>query len=86
MTNPNSFPVQITAVSGNGTITSGADAACTAGHGVTFANQTGLSLALAAGATTVFSLGGAVAMSNSSVNSCQGAIFSIPVSVTAASA
>ncbi len=86
VTNPNSFPVQITAVSGNGAITSDAGAGCNAGHGVTFADQTGLSLALAAGATTVFSLSGSVAMSTSSVNSCQGAIFSIPVTVTAASA
>lgn len=86
VTNPNAFPVQITAVTGNGTITSDAGAACNAGNGVTLADQTGLSLALAAGATTVFSLAGAVSMSTSSVNSCQGATFSIPVSVTAASA
>lgn len=86
VTNPNAFPVQITAVTANGAITSDAGAACNAGNGVTLADQTGLSLALAAGATTVFSLAGAVSMSTSSVNSCQGATFSIPVSVTAASA
>jgi hypothetical protein len=86
VTNPNAFPVQITAVTGNGAITSDAGAGCNAGHGVTLADQTGLSLALAAGATTVLSLSGAVSMSTSSVNSCQGATFSIPVSVTAASA
>lgn len=85
-TNPNSFPVQITAVSGNGTITSDKGVACNAAHGLTLTNQSGLTLALAAGATTVFSLSGAVAMSNASDNSCQGAIFSIPVTVTAASA
>lgn len=86
VTNPNAFPVQITAVSANGTITSDAGAAYDAGHGVAFSTQTGLSLALAAGATTVFSLAGAVSMSTSSVNSCQGALLSIPVSVTATSA
>jgi hypothetical protein len=86
VTNPNTFPVQITAVTGDGSITSDAGAACTAGHGVTLADQTGLSLSLAAGATTVFSLAGAVSMSMSSVNSCQGAVFSIPVTVTAANA
>ena len=86
VTNPNTFPVQITAVSGNGSITSDGAAACNASHGVTLTNQTGLSLSLAAGATTVFTLAGAVSMSNSSDTSCQGAVFSIPVTVTAASA
>ncbi len=86
VTNPNSFPVRITAVSGNGAITSNAGAACNAAHGVTFTNQTGLTLDLAAGATTTFSLAGAVHMSNASDNACQGAVFSIPVTVTAASA
>ena len=85
VTNPNSFPVRITAVSGNGSITSSVGA-CTAAHGVSFTNQSGLALDLAAGATTVFSLAGAVSMSNASDNSCQGATFTIPVTVTAASA
>lgn len=86
VTNPNVFPVQITAVTGNGTITSSAGATCDAGHGVSFANQSGLSLSVAAGATETFSLAGAVSMSTSVVNACQGATFSIPVTVTAASA
>jgi hypothetical protein len=86
ITNPNSFPVQITAVSANGAITSDAGASCNAAHGVTLANQSGLSLSLAAGATSTFTLAGAVSMSNSSHTSCQGAVFSIPVTVTAASA
>jgi hypothetical protein len=86
VTNPNAFPVLITAVSGNGAITSDAGAACNAGHGVTLVSQSGLSLPLAAGATTTFALAGAVSMSTSSVTSCQGAVFSIPVTVTAASA
>ncbi len=86
VTNPNSFPVRITAVSGNGAITSSAGAACNAAHGVTLSNQTGLTLDLAAGATTTFSLAGAVQMSNASDNACQEAVFSIPVTVTAASA
>jgi hypothetical protein len=86
VTNPNAFPVLITAVSGNGAITSDAGAACNAGHGVTLVSQSGLSLPLAAGATTTFTLAGAVSMSTSSVTSCQGAVFSIPVTVTAASA
>jgi hypothetical protein len=88
VTNPNSFPVEVTAVAltGGGTITSDKGAACNASHGVTLASQSGLALSVAAGATTTLSLAGAVSMSNASDNSCQGAVFSIPVTVTAASA
>ena len=82
VTNPNSFPVRVTSVTGTGAITSDKGAACNASTGVTFTNQTGLTLDLAAGATSVFTLAGAAAMSNSSDNSCQGAIFTIPVSVS----
>lgn len=85
ITNPNSFPVRVTSVTGNGTITSDKGAACNAATGVSFANQTGLTLDLAAGATTTFTLSGAVTMSNSSDNSCQGAVFTIPVSVSGTS-
>jgi hypothetical protein len=86
VSNPNPFPVRITAVSGNGTITT-PDAACNASHGVSFVNQTGLTLDLAANATDqVFTLAsGSVTMSNASVDACQGEVFSIPVSVTAVS-
>lgn len=86
VSNPNPFPVRITAVAGNGTITSDKGAACNAATGVTFTNQTGLTLDLLANETNhVFSLAGAVSMSNASDNSCQGAVFSIPVTVTAIS-
>jgi hypothetical protein len=52
---------------------------------VTFNNQTGLTLDLAANTTSTFSLANAVSMSNASDNTCQGAAFTIPVDVTAAS-
>jgi hypothetical protein len=87
VSNPNPFPVRITAVAGTGAITSDKGAACDAATGVTFVDQTGLTLDLAANATNqVLTLAsGSVTMSNASDNSCQGAVFSIPVSVTAAS-
>jgi hypothetical protein len=87
VTNPNSFPVRITAVTkqASGSITSDKGAACNAATGVTFPDQTGLALDLAAGATSTFTLAGAVGMSNASDNSCQGATFTIPVDVTAIS-
>jgi hypothetical protein len=84
-TNPNPFPVRITAVSGNGTITSDKGAACDASTGVTFSNQTGLTLDLAGGATATLTVPNAVSMSNASDNSCQGAVFTVPVSLTAVS-
>jgi hypothetical protein len=86
VSNPNPFPVRITAVAGNGTITSDKGAACDASTGVSFTNQSGLTLDLLANETNkVFTLATAVSMSNASDNTCQGAVFSVPVSVTATS-
>jgi hypothetical protein len=86
VSNPNPFPVRITAVTGNGAITSDKGAACNASTGVTFTNQGSLTLDLLASETNkVFTLTGAVSMTNASDNSCQGAIFTIPVTLTATS-
>jgi hypothetical protein len=85
VTNPNPFQVRVTTVTGNGAITSNAGAACTAATGVTFTNQTGLTNDVAANTTATVTLAGAVSMSNSSDNSCQGAVFSIPVTVSGTS-
>jgi len=87
VTNPNSFPVRITSVAKHAvsSITSDKGPACNAATGVTFTDQTGLTLDLAAGATSTFTLSGAVSMSNASDDSCQGAVFTIPVDVTAIS-
>jgi len=83
VTNPNPFPVTITVVSGNETITpdAGHASGCVT-TGVTFTNQTGLSQVVAASANTSFTVGG-VSMSNSSDNGCQGATFAVPVTFTA---
>jgi hypothetical protein len=87
--NPNPYPVRVTAVSGNGTITADAahvTAGCTnANTGVTFTNQTGLTIDVAADASATTTLNNAVSMSNASDNGCQGATFTIPVSLTGAS-
>ena len=83
VTNNNSFPVRVTYVSKQaGTITSNKGAACDASTGVTFTNQTGQTLDVAANATQTFTLANAVSMTNASDNTCQGAVFSIPVDVT----
>jgi hypothetical protein len=83
VTNSNPFAVTVTSVTGAGTITSDKGAACDAATGVTFTNTTGLTQAVGAGATVTFSLAGKVAMSNASDNSCQGAVFTIPITLAA---
>ena len=82
---PNSSPVVITTVTG-GTITSDQGAACNASTGVTFDNQTGKNFAVPAGQSASFTLTGTVHMSNASDNSCQGAVFTVPVTVSGGSA
>jgi len=85
VTNPNPFAVTVSSVTGAGTITSDKGAACDAATGVSFTNTTGLPQAVGAGATVTFSLAGKVAMSNASDNSCQGAIFTVPITLAATS-
>lgn len=87
VTNSNPFPVRISTVTKQvaASIASDKGASCNASTGVAFVDQTGLAFDLAAGATNTFTLSGAVSMTNASDNSCQGAIFTIPVTVTAAS-
>jgi len=83
--NPNPFPVTITAVNASGgAITSDKGAACDASTGVTYTNQT-VSQVVPAGGTVPFTLTGAAHMDNTSDSSCQGAVFSIPVTLTATS-
>jgi hypothetical protein len=84
VTNNNNFPVRVTAVTKqtSGTITSDKGPACNAATGVTFTDQTGLALDVAANATQTFTVANAVSMTNASDNTCQGAVFAIPVDVT----
>jgi hypothetical protein len=81
--NPNAFAVSVVSVTGSGTIApdAGHAAGCTT-TGVTFANQTGVAIAVAPGSSLVH-LAGAATMSSSSSSGCQGATFSIPVTIEA---
>lgn len=81
ISNPNPYPVKVTAINGNGTITSDAGSACNAATGVTYTNQTG-NWSVPASSSASFTLTSAVAMSNSSDDTCQGAVFTIPVSLS----
>jgi hypothetical protein len=86
ISNPNPYPVQVTSVTGNGPITADAGHASCTVTGVTFANQTGQTINVPAGGATTTTLTGAASMDNTSSNGCQGATFTIPVSLSGASA
>lgn len=77
--NPNPFPVLLTSVQPNGTI-SASNAACGDGHGVSFAGYTG-SHTLAANGTTEVVLEDVLTMAETSAPDCQGAFFTVPVSL-----
>src|ERR671928_39894 len=82
--NPNPYPVTVTGVSGSGSITADAGHSGCTTTGVTFTNQTGLTLTVPAKSGGVdgvlqTTLTGAASMSNASLNACQGATFTIPV-------
>lgn len=87
--NPNDYNVTVASITGNGAITSlNAPCGVDLAHptGVTFTDQTGLSDVVPAHSTgTQFTLTGAAHMDNTSDNSCQGATFVIPVSLSGAS-
>jgi hypothetical protein len=81
--NPNPYPVLVTEIARTGDpITSDAGGACDASTGVSMADLTGLSLSVPAGGNASFQLDDVVSMSNASDDSCQGAIFTIPVQLT----
>jgi hypothetical protein len=87
ISNPNPYPIEVTDVTGSGTITADAGhSTCgsDAGHptGVTFTDQTGQTISIAANDSTQTTLTNAAHMSNASDDSCQGATFTIPVSLS----
>src|SRR3954449_6329961 len=73
--NPNPYNVQVTAITLNGVqsdiAADGSHSGCTT-TGVTFTNQTGLTLSVPASSDTATTLSGAASMSNASLNACQG--------------
>jgi len=80
--NSNTVSAHVVAVALNGTITAtGGIGSCT-NPGVSFTNQTGLSISVAAGTTVVVDLPAAASMSTSAPSGCQGASFSIPVALS----
>jgi hypothetical protein len=91
ISNPNPYPVKVTDVTGNGAITAdtghstcGADAQHPSG--VTFTDQHALTISVPANSSTQTTLSGSVLMSSASDNSCQGATFTVPVTLAGVSA
>lgn len=83
--NDNGYPVRVTDVTGSGAITSDKGAACDAATGVTLTDQHSQALDIAANSSATFTLSGVLHMANASDNSCQGAVFTVPVSLAGAS-
>lgn len=96
VTNPNPYPVQVTEIVAGAPAAITAENAsgdplpsCTAAHGITFnwGTKGGLSdVIVPDGGTFTYTVTGALTMSNGSHADCSGATFTVPVSVTAASA
>src|SRR5688572_12667193 len=93
ISNPNPFAVRVTSVSLNG---NNSDITADSGHascsptGVSFSNQTGLSIDVPAksggtNGTATATLSAAASMSSTSADACQGATFAIPVNMSGAS-
>ncbi|MFD9704153.1 hypothetical protein [Lentzea sp. NPDC059081] len=80
--NPNPYPVVVSTVAPNGAVP--ASGSCPAST-VSFATQNP-GTPIAAGATVAITMAGSVSMISGAVNACQGVDFSIPVTVTIASA
>jgi hypothetical protein len=80
--NPNSFAVTITNVSGNGAVTgSGGVGACST-TGVSVPTESGLSISVGPGSDVSVTIPNGVSMNSTSDSGCQGATFSIPVTLT----
>jgi hypothetical protein len=82
--NSNDYAVNVTSISnGTGGITAD-KAGCTV-TGVTFSGKTG-TWNVAANSSSTVTLAGTASMTNASDNACQGAVFTIPVTLAGASA
>lgn len=82
VTNPNSFPVQITGISQNGSVAASTGTGSCTTTGVSVPTRIGLSVAVAAGGHVAVHVPNGVSMSTTSDNGCQGRSFTVPVTIT----
>ena len=83
--NPNDYPVEVDDITGNGAITAAGGIGTCSTTGVSFTDQTNQNIDVPANGEIQVTLNNAASMSNASENGCQGATFTIPVSLTGAS-
>ena len=82
VTNPNPFAVTVVSAAAGGAVTvDGGHPTCTPAS-VSVTNPGGLSVTLPAGTTHALTFPNAASMAASAPNGCQGAIFSIPLTLT----
>lgn len=81
--NPNPFDVKVKSITGSGAITSNTTVACDGSTGVTFTDQNPTTNnVVPKGGSLTMTLTNAVSMNNNSHTDCQGAVFTIPVTIT----
>ncbi|MEU8657267.1 hypothetical protein [Actinoplanes philippinensis] len=83
--NPNSYKVKVTDITATGVTASGGLGECL-GSNVVFANQTGKNIEVPAKGNVQVTLTNAVSMIADAQDGCQGATFTVAVSLTGASA
>jgi hypothetical protein len=80
--NPNPYPVRVTDVAKTSGSPITADLAGCVTTGVSFSDQSGKTIDIAANDSTSVTFNNAASMSNASDNGCQGATFTIPVELS----
>lgn len=80
--NPNSYPVTIVGITGNGTVTGSSGTGTCSTTGVTVPTSNALSIAVASGSGVFVVIPNGVSMDATSDSGCQGATFQIPVTIT----
>jgi hypothetical protein len=83
ITNPNAQAITVTAVVLNGAVTAAGGIGTCATTGVGVALPPSINLAVPATSTRTYTATGAVTMSTTSESGCQGAAFTVPLTVTA---
>ena len=80
--NPNTYPVTLNSVSGNGTVTGSGGIGTCMNTGVSVPADSGLNVTVGSGSSVNVVIPGAAQMSSSSDSGCQGATFQVPVTIT----
>ena len=80
--NPNSYPVTIVGVTGNGTVTGSGGIGTCSTTGVTVPTNNALNITVASGSGVFVVIPNGVSMDTTSDSGCQGATFQVPVTIT----